>query len=246
MKQETSSSEHSSIYSLTSQLDILSALRSLLLENRLIQMRAPGGQASILTTLLHIDSDKEALIFDGTSDIDLSNQIAKAKKLYFEASQNGIHISFASGPTTGCLYEHRPAFSLPYPAEVVRVQRREAFRVATPISKPAICTIPQEDGAIQLPLEDLSSSGMGVSDPGHELDGIVGQIYEGCTLALPGFEPLTVTLRLVQMREFERAEKPSRRLGFAFENLRGVALGRVQRYVSTLERDELARSRGFK
>ena len=246
MNTTKSTSEHSSRYALTSQLDILDVLRSLVLDNRLIHMRAAGDDASILTTLLHIDSEKEALVFDGSSDESLCQQILNAKKLFFEASQNGIHISFATGPASSCSYQDRPALSLPYPAELVRVQRRDSYRVATPQNNPVLCTIPLEEGPVTLSLEDLSGTGLGASDPAHELQGVIGQSFPGCTLALPGSEPLKVVLRLVQMREFERAGKQTRHVGLAFENLRGAPLARIQRYVSTLEREALARSRGFR
>ncbi|WP_397476119.1 flagellar brake protein [Pusillimonas sp.] len=246
MKNNKSTPEHTNRYALTSQLDILDVLRSLALENRLIHMRATGGDASILTTLLHIDSKKEALIFDGSSDDKLSRQMLDAEKLHFEASQNGVHVSFATGPATSRLYQDRPALNLPYPAELIRIQRRDTFRVATPQNNPVLCTIPVENGAVTLSLEDLSGTGLGASDSANQLEGVVGQIYSGCTLALPGSEPLEITLRLVQMREFERAGKQLRHLGFAFENLRGAALARIQRYVSTLEREALAKSRGFR
>lgn len=246
MKTNKATSEHTSRYALTSQLDILDVLRSLLLENRLIHMRASGVDASILTTLLHIDSKEETLIFDGSSNDELSAQMRGAKKLHFEASQNGVHVSFATGPATLTLFEDRPALKLPYPAELVRIQRRDAFRVATPQNDPVLCTIPLENEAVTLSLEDLSGTGFGLCDSANQLEGTVGQIFGGCSLALPGTEPVKITIRLVQVREFERAGKQLRHLGFAFENLRGAALARIQRYVGTLEREALARSRGYK
>lgn len=245
MNATTTDSAHTSIYALTSELDILGVLRSLATEQRLIHMRAPSGQGSILTTLLRIDSDKRTLIFDGSSDPGLSRQILAAERLYFEASQDGVHVNFKTGPAAACSYDDRPALRLPYPDELVRVQRREAFRVATPAGNPVVCTIPLEDGPIKLPLEDLSSSGLGALDAANQMTGTIGQVFKGCTLALPGSGPMEVTLRLVHIREFERANKQLRSLGFAFEGLRGPALARVQRYVSTLEREALARNRGY-
>ena len=237
--------EPTSRYALTSQLDILDVLRTLALEHRLIHMQVAGGATSILTTLLHIDPAGESLIFDGSSDESWSQQVEKARKLYFEASQNGVHIAFTSGPATTCSYDERPALRLPYPTELIRVQRRDAFRVATPQHKPVLCRVPLDEGAVVLQLEDLSGTGLGTVDSSLEFDGTVGKVYPKCLLELPDDEPLNVTLRLVQVREFERANKQLRHLGFAFENLRGAALARIQRYVSALEREALARSRGF-
>lgn len=249
MKPE-SSAEPTSRYALTSQLDILDVLRSLALDNRLIHMRVADmrvadGDASILTTLLHIDSATESLIFDGSSDESWSKKIENAQTLFFEASQNGVHISFSTGPATSCFYDERPALRLPYPTSLIRIQRRDAFRVATPQNPPVTCTIPLDEGTVMLQLEDLSSTGLGALDASLEFDGIIGDIYEDCRLKLPGDEPLNVTLRLVQVRDFERANKQLRHVGFAFEGLRGSALARIQRYVSKLERAALARSRGF-
>lgn len=234
------------MYTLSSEFEIYGVLRALASEQRLIQMSVPPSDASMLTSLLHIDGADNSLIFDGTSDPNLLRPILAAKALNFEASQGGVRISFKSGPATTCTWDERPALKLPPPTELMRLQRREAFRVATPVSNPVICAIPVKDGTVRLTLEDLSSSGIGASDPGHELDASLGQVFSGCRLEIPGSDPIEVTLRLAQMRDFERANKQMRHLGFAFVNLRGSALARIQRYVTQLEREALARSRGFK
>jgi len=226
-------------------LEILGALRALAAEQRLIQLRAPSGQASILTTLLHIDSKKGTLFFDGTSEAGLLKQILAADILHFSASENGIHISFSSGPAVACSFDDHPALRLPVPSELVRVQRRDTFRVATPVNNPVLCKIPVESGTATLPLKDLSVTGLGASDPDRAVTSSIGDILAGCTLHLPELEPVQVTLRLVHIREFEHADKQQRSLGFAFESLRGAALARIQRFVSTLEREALARNRGW-
>lgn len=214
-------------------------------EQRLIQLRVPVGQNSILTTLLKIDSANDALIFDGTSDPSLTRQICTATSLQFEASENGVRISFTAGPAELCSLDDRPALRLPVPSEVTRVQRREAFRVATPQNDPVLCTVPLDSELISLPLLDLSSTGLGASDPQQKITINAGEVLTGCQLCIPKSEPITVNLRLIHLREFERADKKIRKAGFAFENLRGNALVRVQRYISTLEREALARTRGW-
>lgn len=232
---------------LTSSFEILGALRSLASEQRLIHLRVPTGQASILTTLLHIDRKGETLVFDGSSDAALSKQIIAAQTLHFDASENGVRVSFKTGPAKAHTHEGRPALQLPVPQELIRVQRRENFRVSTPVNTPVLSAIPLPDGTVAtLPLEDLSASGLGASDPDSQFPGAEGDIFPGCTLYLPDSGPVEITLKLVRIREFERAGKQLRSLGFAFEDLRGATLNRIQRYVSILERDKLARSRGFK
>ena len=236
----------SSAYALTTEFEILGVLRSLAADQRLIHLRAPAGNASVVTTLLHIDPEKSALTFDGTADPGVLRPILAAERLHFEASQNGVHVSFKCGPAESLLFEERPALRLPFPAELIRVQRRDAFRVATPVNSPVLCTIPLEDGPVTLPLEDLSTGGLGASDAAHAVPATIGQVFNGCRLDLPDTDPLEVTLRLVHIREFERAGKQLRSLGFAFEGLRGAASARVQRYITALEREALARNRGFR
>lgn len=232
-------------YALTSPLDIQGVLKSLAKEQRLIQLHVPSG-ASILTTLLKIEPETGTLVFDGSSDASLEKHISSAKKLYFDVTQDGVHISFTiEGGATLCSFENMPALRLPIPAELIRIQRRDAFRVATPINNPVLCSIPVDNGAITLPLEDLSSGGLAASDNSQQFDRTVGKLYPGSLLRLPESEPLDVTLRLVHVRKFDRAEKEQYSLGFAFEYLRGSTLTRIQRYISALERAALARSRGF-
>src|SRR5690606_15988100 len=175
----------------------------------------------------------------------LERQILSAEKLYFDASQDGVHISFSTGQAVSCAFDNLPALRLPIPVELTRIQRRDAFRVATPINNPILCTVPVAEGLITLALEDLSSGGLAASDNARQFDPTIGRTYPECVLQWADSEPLKVTLRLVHVRKFERAGKEQHSLGFAFENLRGATLTRIQRYISTLERAALARSRGF-
>jgi c-di-GMP-binding flagellar brake protein YcgR len=137
---------------------------------------------------------------------------------------------------------------------MIRLQRREHYRIATPVANPLRCTIlvppPEEEAGsapttVVLTLKNISGGGIGAIDEKKMLDNTPGMIYKNCKIDLPG-QPVTVNL---QVRNSQDVSLPSgksvRRLGFMFVNLPQPVLALVQRYITKLERERNARATGM-
>ena len=115
---------------------------------------------------------------------------------------------------------------------------------------PVMCTITLSEDTktrkVRLPLADISIGGIGLYDEQQLPEHSIGTIYEDCQIVLPEVGNLTVALRIQHVTDQTLTNGKTRlRLGCAFVNPSNSAINMVQRYVGRLERELLAKKRGF-
>ncbi|KAF1024013.1 MAG: Flagellar brake protein YcgR [Paracidovorax wautersii] len=126
------------------------------------------------------------------------------------------------------------------------MQRRDVFRVRTPVAQPVLCLVNTGGQEVALPLDDIGAGGVGLFDDAGTLDPTVGKVYRACRLELPEIGSVPVDLRVAQAREVTLPNgRVRQRLGFAYEGHNARAQQLIQRYVIQLEREAIARRRGL-
>jgi c-di-GMP-binding flagellar brake protein YcgR len=82
------------------------------------------------------------------------------------------------------------------PSRVLRLQRRESFRVATPVLRAPVCRIPADGGrpAVEIRVADVSCGGVALALAPGDLWLEPGDILRGCLLELPGMAPIAVSI----------------------------------------------------
>lgn len=154
--------------------------------------------------------------------------------LFFE----GVKVQFRTPP--GRLQDSKVASSpvlVDYPKEVLRLQRRETFRVKTPITSRPVCLIPLTDGDTKyesLRVMNISLGGLAVMSYPRDLHLVEGTVLRDCYLDLPGVGPINVAIRVVNLYESPNSRE-SRRFGCQFTELLPQARLMVQRYVNKVE-----------
>lgn len=92
-----------------------------------------------------------------------------------------MKVQFVSHRIESAAYDRKPAFLVPLPERVLRLQRREYYRLTTPIVNPLKCMVPLEEGRTrEFPIVDISAGGIGMivgNLPKARLE--VGAIYPG-------------------------------------------------------------------
>lgn len=230
-------------YALTSPAEIIGVLRELVRSRSLLQLRVPPGVTSVVTTLLQVDGD--ALVLDMPGDL-LARRITQVPEFILETSLDQVRVHFRLQSAELSTHEGREALRSPLPAVLLRMQRRDVFRVRTPVAQPVLCLVNTGGQELALPLDDIGAGGVGLFDDGCTLDTTVGTVYRGCRLELPEIGSVPVDLRVAQAREVALPNgRVRQRLGFAFEGNPGRALQLIQRYVTQLEREAIARRRGL-
>lgn len=237
-------------FRITASREIIALLRSIEKSKSLIRMHDRRNNTAIITTLLELDTHNNAIIIDSAPDQALNNRLTALNEIFFETSLDRVHVKFTTTEITQCLHDNQPALRMAIPTEVSRVQRRDFFRIATPVVNPIRCVVPlpkgSNPGTASLPLDDISVGGIAIFDDGQLLDHTVGAIYNDCVIDLPGVGAITVNLSLAHAQTVNLPnDKTRHRLGCEFAAPSGATLNLVQRYVAALERELIAKKRGF-
>jgi c-di-GMP-binding flagellar brake protein YcgR len=199
-----------------------------------------GGQDMFLTTLLSVEPHSGVLIFDCSGSEETNRKFLASERNVFVGRPAGIHVQFVTGPAREIRFEGGKAFSVALPKRLLRLQRREYFRIETPHVRPLQFFGRLPGGALlNLPAHDISVAGIGLTAPTPP-DGLeVGMALESCRFSLPEEEQdlfFKASVRHITARE-SRAGIRQWRIGLQFADLPGNAGNRIQRYIARLERE---------
>lgn len=238
-------------YRVHSRREIVSLLTSMMEKNQLLSLLIKGGSESVITSILEVDEDDDAMIIDAAPSAMLNDSIVSAKRINFEAIYNSIRITFAVDGARQVEYQKRPALRVSLPESLVRLQRREYFRIPTPIAKPLRCTfrITQPDGSfvtVITLLNNISAGGVGITDEKKILPTAQGAIYEDCQLELGDNTLVSVKLQVRDCKEFKMTNgKTVNRFGCQFVDIPRTVLAAIQRFITKLEREQNAKASGM-
>lgn len=199
----------------------------------------PGEQV-FLTTLLEVQADKGRVIFDCSGSTEANRLILAAGKVGFSGNPGGVPVHFSTGAVSETTFQGGKAFAVALPAFVVRLQRREHFRIATPRINPLILLARMPDGRLlKLPAHDISVSGIGLESPELPEGMEIGLILDNCHFKLPG-DSRELFFRAT-VRNFHphssRGGAELWRIGMQFNNLAHGDESRIQRYITHIERE---------
>ncbi|EJL84159.1 putative glycosyltransferase [Herbaspirillum sp. CF444] len=234
-----------------SRREIVSLLTSMMERNQLLSLLIKGGSESIITSILDIDDDDDSVVIDAAPSTMLNESILQSNRIGFEAVYNNIRITFNVDKAHKCLFQERPALKIAIPNSLVRLQRREYFRIATPIAKPLRCTfrVTREDGSfttIVTLLNNISAGGVGITDEKKLLDTSLGRIYEDCSLEMTDNTVVTVKLQIRDCKEVKLTSgKTVNRFGCEFVDIPRAVLAAIQRFITKLEREQNAKASGM-
>jgi len=238
-------------YQVRSRREIISLLRTVSERNQLVRMQANNGADSVVTSILEVDDDGDYVIVDCAPSNITNQRVLESDDIKFETMLENIRILFSASHIDSCIHEERPALYIDLPDTLIRLQRREYYRVATPVSNPVRCTIPFADAdgnpaaPLVLPVYNVSGGGIAVVDEKKLLPSAVGTVFQKCRIDFPG-SPVEVTLQLMNSHDITLTNgKNTRRLGFMFVNLPNATVAAIQRYITKLEREQNARATGM-
>lgn len=233
-------------HAVTSPLEILSILRAIEKNQTLIRVHATRPNSTIVTTLLELRPEDQTIVLDNAPQDGINQRLIAADGVVCEASLDSVNIRFHIAQIHNCTHDNRPALYGSIPTQLSRIQRRDAYRISTPIASPVLCQLTHNDKALTLTLDDISTSGLGAFDDDQVLDLSPGHLYQNCSVNLPGVGDITVGLRVAYSEQRTTMNgKIRQRIGFSFENPSRAVEMTVQRYVSKLERDLIAKKKGF-
>lgn len=244
-------SEDLNPYRLHSRREIVALLRTIAEQKQRLNMLANRDGAAIVTTILDIDDVAGTLIVDCAQREHMNDSILKSDNISFETALEQVRILFFVDRVERCTYEDAPALKLDLPDSMIRVQRREFYRVPTLAGAPVSCTvtIPQEGSGearlVTLVLQNVSGGGIALIDEHGVLEQTIGRVYPNCRIDLPGGTLVVTSLELRNTQQVRLPNgKTANRLGCLFIDLPHAMLAAIQRYITKLEREQNARAAG--
>ncbi|NYT66292.1 flagellar brake protein [Alcaligenaceae bacterium] len=234
-------------YLISSYLEMRSLLRAVQTQGTLLRMHTTNHALALVTTLLEIDDDTQSIIVDNSSEEAFNRRLVQANSISFETTLDKVRIVFTTAGAQACLHQQRPAFRLPFPENMERVQRREFYRVDAPAIMPPLVAFTLPNGRNHnLAIKDISAGGLSVIDDAKVLDNTIGTMYRNCTISLPDNRQLTTDLQIKRSDDITLSNgRKACIVGCQFINLPSPMHIQVQNYIGRLERKMNARTRGF-
>jgi c-di-GMP-binding flagellar brake protein YcgR len=237
-------------FEVSSRREIIALLRSIGEKNQLVRMLIQGESDVCVTSVLEVDPDTGTLVLDRSIDRAQNERIVKAQRISFETTLDKIRILFTTDDVRETSYQNAPALMMDLPGTLIRLQRREYYRMATPVSNPVRVVIPMPEqlggGTQVFPLSDISCGGIAILDNKAVLGDTIGHKYLLCRIDLPEIGMVTTTLQVRNAQDITLLNnKTNRRLGCEFVDISRGNLAMVQRYITKLERERNARLAGL-
>lgn len=237
-------------YEVGSRREIVALLRQIAEKHQLVRLLIKGESDVCVTSLLEVDPDDDFILLDRSISRDQNTRIVAAPKVLCETMLDKIRILFRLENLTPATWQGGGALRAPLPATLIRLQRRDYYRMETPVTNPVRVTMPLPAdlgaGMAIFPLHDISCGGVALLDNRAQMNAAVGTRYPLCRIDLPEVGPITTTLEIRNAEDVQLLNnKTQRRLGCRFVDMSRADLAGVQRYITKLERERNARLAGL-
>jgi flagellar brake protein len=195
----------------------------------------------VMTSFVAVEPDLDRLVFELPPEPGQAVRLTSSGAITFMTNQDGIRIKFYAEGAWETTHEGRPALVSRLPQALVRLQRREYFRVICPMESPPTCVIPF---ATQGPAQkaetvviDLSLGGILLRNSRPELNLKVGDVHKDCIVSLPEVGSFTTAIEVCTAHEVTlKNGTVTFRSGCRFVDPPSAGLTKVQLYTMMLER----------
>jgi c-di-GMP-binding flagellar brake protein YcgR len=218
-------------------LEILAELQRLCTHQVLLTAYFPGTTECVVTRLLAVHPEKAELIFDAACDAAAQTRVTTSPLLVMVGFHDQVKVQFAAHAAHATMHAGKPAFATRMPPDLLRLQRRNFFRVPLPSDQPATCLMPLPNAPNQyesLQVLDLSLGGMAIMSYPRTFDWPNDERVSPCYLDLPQVGQLAVRMRVRRIEP--NHDTPSvQRLGCEFIDMPEHAMVMLQRYMNKVD-----------
>ncbi len=201
-----------------------------------------------LTNVISVDAKNHVVYLDIGIDEAFNNRLLASRHVLF-SKDDGIRIKWTSAQISLATLKDGKAIKIALPQKMMRLQRREFFRLATPIVNPVPCLIPISDEAnpdadrvLELTLVDVSLGGIAAiaANPLDELL-VIGANFDKCKISFPEVGETSLTLQVRNITPITMKDGAIKhRIGLQFISPSRGNEGLINRYTYNLERQAMA------
>lgn len=236
-------------FGIHSRMEILFILRAIMQQNELVTVYFNRGRDFILTTIVDISPDGEAMILDLGANEALNAQLLKSERSVCSTTQDRVDVRFVLGRIEKTTHAGLGAFYAKVPEALLRMQRREYYRLHTPRGKPLKCIIPlpaeHPRWNVEATVLNISCGGIAVIDYADEIDLQPGARYRDCRIELPGTGTVVATIEIKNSFDVTlKSGEKFKRSGCEFVAMPEGMQTLIQRYIMKLQREWKARLAG--
>jgi len=232
--------------------EVMQILNDLIKHKAMLKVSFNHGADDYLTNIISIDPKVGAVYLDIGVDEEFNRRLLASSHVVF-LKEDGVKIKWTSTQVTEVSLKDGKAIKIALPKDLIRLQRRDFYRFATPVANPVMCRIPVPDvldpeieSILELTLVDVSLGGVGafVSSPLNPAIE-VGKTFIGCKIGFPDVGETNLTLMVKNITESHTKEGITKyRIGFVYVDPSRGNEGLINRYVYILERQAIALAHG--
>lgn len=222
-----------------SRREIIGVLEDMIERAALVTLYFSQGDDFFVTNLLHLNPEFEELVFDGAPSEAMGQRLLESRRMTFVSYLDQVKVQFSAQRAEATTFEDKPALRIRLPESLMRLQRRNFYRV--PPGKSALqCEIPLPDGSqARFAIGDISVGGVAVIAGPALAEFKAGTVFHNCRIELPGHGSFNSSLEIRNNHGLSTDAKsqPRYRYGCQFLNLGGPVVSLIQRYINQLERN---------
>jgi len=237
---------------LDSQQEVLFYLNVLAKRHSIFTVYINEGQQFFPTSIVAIDESTGNLFLEPANDNEGSDHAQSARQITLVTKLDRVKIQIRLPALKQAKHQGQSVLAAPIPDTILRLQRREFFRLELPLAAPIYCKLATHgsDGIqkiFELMLSDISGGGVC-------LIGAIAlaehfrrdALFQQCRLEIPEEGVIQVNLRVRKTVEMsDRSGEHNLRIGCEFVNLPSMRLAFIERYITRIERERKARDSGL-
>lgn len=234
---------------LTNRQEVIFFLQLLWQRHSMATAYLDDGQQFFATSIVAVDEADNLLYLDPSAEPAVNQQALAARQITVVAKLDRVKMQFRLSALATEKHQDRDILCASLPASILRLQRREYFRLEPPLAAPIRCKLaaPQGDAEnriFELLLSDISGGGISLVGATEDAaDFPRDALFQNCRLEIPGEGVLQVNLRVRKVIEIsDRNGEHSLRIGCEFVNLPGSRQAFIERYIARIERERKARN----
>lgn len=226
-------------YRVVSRMEIVALLRAIGGHRELVTVQFGGAAGDfVVSAVLGVNPEFEEVVLDYGADEAAMQRLLRSDRLRISTQLDHIRIHFQADVAEAVSFEGGRAFRIRVPESLMRLQRRDCYRLKIPLGRPLLCEIPAHEAnpkALALRVRDISVAGIGLCEYPKDMRVAVGMVWSGCRINLPGLGQLVADVEVMHATEGD-----ARRCGCRFLNLPFAMSNLIQRYITRVERQQHA------
>lgn len=211
----------------------------------------------ILTTL--IGANEDGMWLDIGPSSQENKRILLSHKITFVSLHQHVKVQFVAPRVVRAELEGEETFYVDLPDHLLRIQRRDYFRLSVPDSAHLNCVItikpfdpnkPDEPEIIRkvpitdinLPVVNISGGGISLLCGEYETELLPGKIFQDCRISLPGIGTIRVNLEVKNSVKFTSHNGlVNTHVGCQFGRMDNQMNSLLQRYITRLQSESMAK-----